>query len=415
MPRSWTGSALVTLLLGTLLSVGTTAAHAHGDGGDAEAQPSVTPVAASEAAARPGKVRVKLRVKERRIAPLHRVHLTGRVRGFHRGAKVRIIQKQSYRRVWRTEGFTRVRRHGVFRYTERVHRGSRTYRACVQVGGRRVCSRGHFVKMVRETHPRIRARVSAPGVMPGQAVTVSGRVSERASAGDRMMLRVANVDDYDFQPVAWLRLPRHRRFSVTVVPPGPGKWVYDLYKPATAVSSAAWSSNLRVSSGVITFSEFPVGRWLTTEYAGLGVVFDDDVYITEDTSSDDSPVLTGSPKFMGPIEGRFVGPGGVRATVSEFSFRLGYLNTAGSVEVEYFDVNGVELGSFNPYFEGFDTVTVSRPGIASFRVHIEYSEPAGFEIDDLRFSPPVAARGVPARGVPAPHARSARVASGSSR
>ena len=60
----------------------------------------------------------------------------------------------------------------------------------------------------------------------------------------------------------------------------------------------------------ITFSEFPVGTHISTQYADLGIYFGgDDPYIETDViSNPTSPVLSGTPIFTGAIEGRFIVP-----------------------------------------------------------------------------------------------------------
>src|SRR5689334_14835306 len=59
----------------------------------------------------------------------------------------------------------------------------------------------------------------------------------------------------------------------------------------------------------LTFSEFAVGTAITNQYQPQGILFGgDSPFITNDSASPTSPVLSGTPAFQGAIEGSFVDP-----------------------------------------------------------------------------------------------------------
>lgn len=142
------------------------------------------------------------------------------------------------------------------------------------------------------------------------------------------------------------------------------------------------------AAGAITFSEFPSGTPITSQYRDRGVVFGgDDPYITGDGANPTSPVLSGTPVFQGAIRGTFVVPGSsMPATVSGFSLDVGYINNPGNVAVSYFASNGSPLGQTTADELGIARIAISRPGIAGFMVHAIGEEGYGFAVDNVDFS-----------------------------
>jgi len=139
---------------------------------------------------------------------------------------------------------------------------------------------------------------------------------------------------------------------------------------------------------VIHFDEYPLGTPITNQYAGLGIVFGGDApFPSGDTSNPTSPVLSGSPRFRGAIEGRFVEPGFPErdAVVSSFSLDAGYFDEIGSVRLTWYDQEGHLLGQRAGSQFGIQTLNVSGGGIHRFRIEIINTEPAGFAIDNFSF------------------------------
>jgi len=140
---------------------------------------------------------------------------------------------------------------------------------------------------------------------------------------------------------------------------------------------------------VITFSEFPVNTAITTQYQGDGIIFGgSSPFITNDGANPTSPVLSGSPLFMGSIAGGFVVPGSTTpATVGSFSLDAGFFDAVGSTELKWFDASGTLIGSQVNTGLGIETFTVTAPGIASWSIGLIASDPLGFAIDNVCFDP----------------------------
>jgi len=139
---------------------------------------------------------------------------------------------------------------------------------------------------------------------------------------------------------------------------------------------------------IITFSEFPVGTAIGSQYLTDGIKFTgDNPYITTDGSNPTSPVLSGTPRFQGSITGTFFVPGTTapqRTGVLAFSVDVGYIDNPNSVEVVYFDMKGKRLGSLLASAFGIDTLNVtSSIPIGSFTVHSVTNEPYGWAIDNV--------------------------------
>lgn len=134
----------------------------------------------------------------------------------------------------------------------------------------------------------------------------------------------------------------------------------------------------------ITFDDYATGTAITDQYAEFGVVFTSAVFITSDSANPTSPVLAGSPRFFGPISGRFTKPGTTAsATVTGFSLDVGYIDDRNSVVVRYFDTAGRQLGAYPAQAYAINTITIDYAGIASFTVETVSNEEAGFAIDNL--------------------------------
>jgi hypothetical protein len=149
------------------------------------------------------------------------------------------------------------------------------------------------------------------------------------------------------------------------------------------------------SAVTITFSEYPVGTVITTQYASAdGVVFQgntpgDTQFISTDLANPDSPELSGTPLFTGDVGARFVIPGTNQpATVDSVSMDVGYIDNPGSTEVSAYGSNGALLGTVVANQLGWNHLTIAFPGIASFNVTAVSDEAAGFGVDNVSFVPP---------------------------
>jgi len=136
----------------------------------------------------------------------------------------------------------------------------------------------------------------------------------------------------------------------------------------------------------ITFSEFPVGTPVSSQYKPRGIIFGgDSPFITTDASNPTSPVLSGTPLFTGAITGTFVRPNGTKRKVGHFSLDVGYIDNPGSVAVTAFNSSGATLTTISVNQTGIVPITVKAAGIASFSVAETSSETAGFAIDNVSF------------------------------
>lgn len=134
----------------------------------------------------------------------------------------------------------------------------------------------------------------------------------------------------------------------------------------------------------ITFDDYGVGTTITDQYSSRGVAFTSPVFLTTDGSNPTEPVLSGSPKFFGDIVGHFTLPGTtIPTTVNGFSFDVGFIDDRNSVEIDYYDASGAQVGSTRAQSFGINEIDVSYRGVASFKVSAVEYEAAGFAIDNL--------------------------------
>ncbi|OAD21905.1 conserved hypothetical protein, secreted [Candidatus Thiomargarita nelsonii] len=139
---------------------------------------------------------------------------------------------------------------------------------------------------------------------------------------------------------------------------------------------------------LITFSEFPVNTHITNQYSDQGIVFaGDNPFISTDGANPTSPVLSGTPRFEGAIEGHFVNPEKPEegAIVESFTLDAGYFDAFGSTRIRWFDKDGNVLGQRTNTQFGIETFTISGGNIASWRTEIIEDEPAGYAVDNVTF------------------------------
>jgi hypothetical protein len=148
-------------------------------------------------------------------------------------------------------------------------------------------------------------------------------------------------------------------------------------------------------STTVTFDDFPEDTPITDAYAAKGVLFASPAgnaspFIASDSANPTSPVLSGSPRFSGNIIITFVIPGTqTRTRVDSVSLDVGYIDNPGSVQVLAFSDQGIEVLPADS--EGIDTITTTVPGISAIEVVQSDTEPAGFAIDNVNFTPGTAA------------------------
>jgi RHS repeat-associated protein len=138
----------------------------------------------------------------------------------------------------------------------------------------------------------------------------------------------------------------------------------------------------------ITFSEFPSGTAISTQYENLGIIFSGTgPRIADDGANPSSPVLSPGSNFQGSLTGQFVLGGTTRpGLVDSFSLDVGYIDSPGSTTVTIYDGDGNVLGTVTPTVKGITTVTSSFTGAGSFTV--SGSDPAGWAIDNVSFAAP---------------------------
>lgn len=137
----------------------------------------------------------------------------------------------------------------------------------------------------------------------------------------------------------------------------------------------------------ITFSEYAVGTTITTQYQRLGIVFGgaSGVYIENDSSNPTSPVLSGLPRFTGPISAHFVTTTGTKRAVGHLELDAGYFDTVGSTAVTVYNRSGVQIGQQINSRTGIEHFSFTMKGIASFTVAAVGSDTNGFAVDNVTF------------------------------
>jgi hypothetical protein len=141
-------------------------------------------------------------------------------------------------------------------------------------------------------------------------------------------------------------------------------------------------------SHLITFSEFPVGTAVTTQYASEGVIFSGTPgpSIQPDFANPTTPVLSPGPGYSGTINIEFVSPadGTTPAAPSSVEFDVGFLDSIGGVTITTYDLAGNQIASFNTNQLGIQHVTLGA-GVHRITV-VTTADPAGAAIDNLAFT-----------------------------
>jgi len=142
-------------------------------------------------------------------------------------------------------------------------------------------------------------------------------------------------------------------------------------------------------SNNITFSEYSLDTAITNQYGNKGIVFGgSSPFITTDGANPTSPVLSGSPRFFGAIEGSFVNPkdGVTPAIADSFQLDAGYFDSVGSTALKLYDSEGNLIEQRTNTGEGIFTFTVEGLPVAKWRLEPIGDDPAGFAIDNICFT-----------------------------
>lgn len=142
-------------------------------------------------------------------------------------------------------------------------------------------------------------------------------------------------------------------------------------------------------SNSISFSEYPSGTAINTQYSNKGIVFGgSSPFITTDGANPTSPVLSGSPQFFGAIEGTFVNPtdGVTPAVATKFQLDAGYFDSVGSTSLKLYDTQGNLIEQRTNTGQGIFKFNVEGLPVAKWRIEPVGDEPAGFAIDNVCFT-----------------------------
>ena len=137
---------------------------------------------------------------------------------------------------------------------------------------------------------------------------------------------------------------------------------------------------------LLTFSEFPVGTVITTQYEPDGVVFSGltgaDPIIADDGAMPTEPVLSPNPPYAGDFQWTF--PGGGAEGVS---FISGFWDSVGTAVVEVYDTAGNLLDTLTNAATGVYTFDLSGYGTIGRVTFNSSADGAGGDIDNLQFTP----------------------------
>jgi hypothetical protein len=146
-----------------------------------------------------------------------------------------------------------------------------------------------------------------------------------------------------------------------------------------------------VGSETITFEDYGEQTPITNQYEPEGIVFSgasafEPPFIAWDDISATNPVLSGNPRFHGPIHAEFVAPGTpLPTTVDGLSLLVGYIDDPDSVTLTVTTTTGSETIVADQY--GFNELESSASNITGFSVEETGFDEEGFEIDNVSFTP----------------------------
>jgi len=139
---------------------------------------------------------------------------------------------------------------------------------------------------------------------------------------------------------------------------------------------------------LITFSEFPLGTVIDTEYAPLGVVFTAGTYnlpvISMNGAMPTQPILRpdgGPSTYQGDFWIRFITP------VGEVQFDSGYWDGLGTGVINVYDQYNNPIASLTNTTTGVNVTSLSGLGPIGSIYFNSVTDPAGADIDNLAFTP----------------------------
>ncbi len=188
-----------------------------------------------------------------------------------------------------------------------------------------------------------------------------------ATSGHAQLVRIAAGD---FTPQASV---------ITFNNTGETNPVYDVATATLGTVTVSFGSNF---AGQTVSAGFPAS--LTGSPTGpLTLLNDATVFVTPDGANPTSPVLSGTPRFNGPISVFFSVP------VAAVGLDGGYFDAVKSTSIEAFSADGASLGivtNTKTGIEFFGLADASGKNVISgISFYITGPEPAGFGIDNLTF------------------------------
>jgi hypothetical protein len=126
---------------------------------------------------------------------------------------------------------------------------------------------------------------------------------------------------------------------------------------AVPLAASVVSAPAVAGDAILTFSEFPVGTVITTQYAADGIVFSaltgNAPIIANDGAMPDSPVLSPNPPFAGDFQWMF--PSGA----SGVQFDSGSWNNLGTGVIDVFNTSNVLVAALTNTTTGVDHFDLS--------------------------------------------------------
>lgn len=153
---------------------------------------------------------------------------------------------------------------------------------------------------------------------------------------------------------------------------------------AVAVAVLAFSGSALATT--LTFSEFPVGTVITTQYAGLGVTFSGAAggppIIANDDAMPDSPVLSPNPPFAGTFNINF--PSGATGV----QFDSGFWDFIGTGIITVYNTALLPIGVLTNTSTGVFHFDLSAFGDIGRVTFDSRNDSSGADIDNLTFFTP---------------------------
>jgi hypothetical protein len=156
---------------------------------------------------------------------------------------------------------------------------------------------------------------------------------------------------------------------------------------SSSLGNVGTDPGLNGTDPTITFSEFPVGTLVSSQYASDDVVFlagsnGNLPIIANDGAMPTSPVLSPNPVYAGDFTMQFPIP------ATSVSFLSGYWDTVGSGIINAYNPGGNLIGTFTDTSLGVDSITISGLGNIGSVYFNSVNDPYGADIDNLSITVP---------------------------